>query len=142
MGTIDVAERGDVDQCGVARMDDDLADLTGGLEPDAAPGLPRVGRLEHPVAKRDRVAHVSLAGADVDDVGIRRRHCDRADGRDAGAVEDRRPGPAGVDRLPYAATDRPGVERVRLADDPRHRVDAAGAERTDVPPAPLLEHTV
>src|SRR4029453_2746906 len=71
MGTVEVTKRGDEHHVGVARVHGDTPDLPRGLETDARPGLPRVERLVDPVAEPDRVAHVSLAGPDVHDVGAR-----------------------------------------------------------------------
>src|SRR4029450_8753404 len=76
MRTVDMPERGDVDDAGVARVDDDAADLARGFGPEGPPCPSRVRRLVDAVAVGDRVAHVGLPGADVDDGGVRRRHGD------------------------------------------------------------------
>ena len=79
----------------------------GSIAPDQV--LPAVGRLVDAGAPR-RAAHVvRFARADPDDVRVRRRDGDRADGAGAHRVEDRRPRHAGVGRLPHAA--RRGARR-------------------------------
>src|SRR5581483_11586921 len=85
-----VAERRHVDDVRVLRVDADLADELGLLEPDAVPGLARVRRLVDAVAGRHVAADARRAHADVDHVGVRRRDGDRAHGgrpeRIAGAL--------------------------------------------------------
>src|SRR5581483_228265 len=130
-----VAERCDVDEVRVARVNEDARDVLRVVESDVPPRLAGIGRLVHSVAVRDLRPHVGLARADVHGVGLRRRDRHRADRRDRLAVEDRLPRAAGVDRLPDAAADRAEVEDVDL---PRHAgdaVDAAAAERADEAPA-------
>jgi hypothetical protein len=93
---VGVAERGDEDGVRIAWMDDDPPDLPRRLEADVLPRLAGVRRAIHAVAELDRVAHVGLAGPDIDDVGIGGRDGNRADRADAGAVEHRCPRAAAV----------------------------------------------
>ena len=134
-----MAERGDVDDVRVARMDDDAADLLRVVEADVRPRLPAVGRLVHAVALGDVGAHVGLAAADVDHVRIRRRHGQRADRADRLPVEDRQPRAASVDRLPHPAVHAAEVEMLRFARHAAHGEHAAAAERSDQAPVQILE---
>src|SRR5690606_7196504 len=99
-----------------------------------------VGRLEDAAARRDRVARVRLAGAEVDHVRIARRDREVAERGDAVVVEDGAEGDAVVRRLPDAAgrgRDVEGLRRRRQAFDVR---DAAGhVRRTDVAPAQTVD---
>ena len=120
-----IADRADDDLVGIGGADDDRSDVVRVAQADVGPRLPAVGRLVHAVAAR------LFAGAGVDDLRIRRRDGERADGRHAGPIEDRRPRLPGVRALPDAAARRAEVVgvRVRRVDGPRG--DAAGAERAD-----------
>src|SRR5262249_12278941 len=71
---------GDVDDVGVARVDDDLADVLGGGQADVAPGLAAVVGAVDAVAVADAALAVVLAGADPDDLGVPRVEGDGADG--------------------------------------------------------------
>ena len=70
----------DQNDVGIFRIDDHRADLPGVFQADVLPGLARVQRLIHAGAVGDIAAHRVFARADVNDVVIGRRHCDRADG--------------------------------------------------------------
>ena len=75
-----MAERGDVDEVGVRRVDADRGDGQRLLEADVRPRLAGVGRLVDAVALDDVAAQLGLAHADVDDVRIRLGDGDGADG--------------------------------------------------------------
>ena len=62
-------------------MDPDLGDHLGFGQSDVRPGLAAIRRLVGAAALNDVAANVGLAGADVDDIGIRGRDGDRADRR-------------------------------------------------------------
>ena len=94
---------GDVDDVGVARVDDDLADVLGLLQAHVLPDLAAVVGAVDAVAVADAALAVVLAGADPDDVRVLRDRGRRADRIRAFVVEDRRPGGAGVGGLPDAA---------------------------------------
>ena len=119
---------------GVLRIDDDLRDLLRVAQAEVRPRLAGVGGLVDAVAGRQVGPLLRLAGADVDDVGIRGRHRQRADRAGGLLVEDRQPGAAGVGGLPHAAVDDADVEGVRLARHAVERLGAAGAVRADVAP--------
>ena len=105
---------GDVDDVRVARIDDDLADVLGVLQADVLPADAAVARAVDAVAVADAALGVVLAGAHPHGervVGVEGQAADRVG---ALVVEDRRPGDAGVGRLPHAAGGRgdvPGVGR-------------------------------
>ena len=70
VGAIGVAQCRHENALGIARIDEDAADLARVLQADLAPVLAAVGRFVHPVAMRDVGAHIGLAGADIDRVGV------------------------------------------------------------------------
>ncbi len=72
-------------------------------------------------------------------LGIGRRDRDGADRAGRLVVEDRRPGPAVVGRLPDAAVHRADVEDVRLRRDAGRGLGPSAAERADVAPVQLGE---
>ena len=128
-------ERGDEDDVGIGRVDDDARDLTRVVEAQVRPIRTGVGGLVHAVAVGDLRPHVRLAGPDINDAGIRRRHRDSADRRHRLRVEDRKPGAARVGRLPDAAPDGSEIEDVDLSWHSGDAVHAPAAERPDQPPA-------
>ena len=77
-------------------------------------------------------ANERLAGADPDDVGIRRRNRDGSNRRHRFAVEDWAPVNATVSALEDAARSGSGVDHIGVADHTRNRTDAV-ALRSDVP---------
>src|SRR5258708_40207916 len=84
------------------------------LETDVRPRPAGIDRFVHAVAERtpDRVT-----GADIDDVGIGRRHLYSADAVDVGdLIEDRHPRHARVGGFPDAARGCPEIEYTRLTD--------------------------
>src|SRR5213594_1451251 len=119
-----MAERGDEDDVRVLWIDNDAANLARLLEPDVLPGLAGVGGFVHAVAELDRIAHVGFAGADIDDVRIRRRDSNRANRCRRGRVEHRRPGAPAIRGFPNAAAYRTKIKSLRLSDDAADGVDA------------------
>ena len=98
------------------------------LQPDVLPGLAAVVALVDAVAVADAALAVVLAGADPDDVRVLRVEGDAADGVRTLAVEDRRPGGAGVGRLPHAAGGHRDEVMGAVARVDREADDAAGRE--------------
>src|SRR5262249_1484328 len=98
-GPVQPPERPDVDDVGVLRVNGEFADLESLLQPHVLPGLAAVGGLVDAVAVGDGVARVVLAGADPDDVPVRRRHGHVAYGYGGLAVELVLEGDAVVGRL-------------------------------------------
>ena len=140
---IDVAHGGDEEAIGIRRVDGDTADLAGGVEPDVAPRLARVGGFVHAVAVGVLAADIDLAGADVHNVGVGWRHFHGAYGADRNAlVGDGAPGVAGVFGLPNAAAHRAEVEGVGLAGVAGDAVSAAAAHGTYVAPFETGEQAI
>src|SRR5262249_53482527 len=120
---------GDVDHVGVARVDDDAADVLRVLQADVAPGLAAVVGAVDAVAVGDAALAVVLRGADPDDVGVLRVEGDGADGVRALVIEDGDPGGAGVAGLPDAARSGRDVIVAGVLRIDREGDDAAGGER-------------
>ena len=134
-----MAERGDVDDVGVVRIHEDLADLLRVAQADMRPAPAAVGGFVYAVALGDVRAHVGFAAAGVDDLRVGRRDRDRADRADRLRIEDRLPGSAGVAGLPDAAVDGAEIVMARIARHAGHRQHAAAAERTDRAPMQVAE---
>src|SRR5581483_8141692 len=137
-----VAEGRDEDDVGIARVHDDAGDVARVVEADVRPGLTGVHGFIHPVAEGDVAANAGFAGADVDDVGIGRRHGNAADGRDRLLIEERNPGDAGVGGFPDAAGDRAEIIRVGIAGNAGDREDATATEWSDETPFHFLERVL
>ena len=124
-------------------MDDHPADGLRLLQPDVFEGLPAVGRLVHASTERRALAVVRLSGADVDDIGVRGRHLDVADGRHRVFVENRCPRRAVVDRFPNAAGGVTDVHHRRIAFINGNVIDTSAHDcRANRPPHESLEHRV
>jgi hypothetical protein len=129
VGAGHVADGRDVDQVGIFGIDADAADLLRGFEADVRPGLAGVGGLVHAVAVGGVAAHGGFAGADVQDVGVRRRNRDGADRPEIDlAVGDGLPGVATVGGLEDASAHTTEVEDERLVAHTGDGDDAAAAE--------------
>src|SRR5262249_17673758 len=102
-GAVEPAQRPDVDDVRVGRVDDDTADLEALFQAHVLPGLAAVGGLVDAVAVAHRVARVVLAGADPDDAGVGRGHGDVADADGGLLVELVLEGDAVVGRLQQPA---------------------------------------
>ena len=96
--------------------------------------LPPSAERYMPIALRDVGAHVGFAGADVDDVRLRRRDRDRADRADVDVIEDRLPRAAGIVGSPDAAVHRAEIETLRIPRVARDGKHASAAERADGTP--------
>jgi hypothetical protein len=121
-------------------VDEDLADVLGGLEPHVLPALAPVLALVDAVAVADAALRVVLAGAHPHHVRVVRVDRHAADRVGALAVEDGRPGGAGVLRLPHAAgggrQEPPPVVRGvdGDVDDPAGRHGGADAAQLEAAP--------
>ena len=125
------------DDVRVLRIHGDAADVVGVVESDVRPGNARIDRLVHAVAVADRIAERRLTTANVNRVGTRRRHGERADRGDRLRIEHGRPGAAGVHRFPDAAVHGSEIELVRPSGHAAHGIDTASAERAQhAPPKP------
>ena len=134
------AEDADVSDVRVLRVDRDRADLVRILEADVLPRLAAVDGLVHAVAEGDAVARVGLAGADVEDVLVRRGHGHGPDGDGRLAVELVLVGDAVVGRLeqPAGGGGDPVGGGVGRADGEGRDATAHGG-RADAAPRHLVE---
>ena len=114
-----------------------LAIICESREAEVRPGLAGVGGLVHAVAHGEVGPDDSRAGADVDDVGVRRRHRDGANRAGGLVVEERRPGGAVVGGAPDAAVVEADVEHVGLARRTGERPRASGPRGSDRAPMHL-----
>ena len=129
-----MAEHGDEEAVGIARVDEDGGDLLGVAESEVTPRLAGVGGFVHAVADGEIGALQAFAAADVDDVGVGGGEGDGADGAGGLVVEDGLPGAAEVVGLPDAAVVDADVEDVGLVGDAGGADGAAAAEGADVAP--------
>src|SRR5262249_48228213 len=106
---------GDVNDVGVARVDEDAGQVLGVAQADVLPGGAAVGALVKAVAEADAALRLVLAAAEPDDVGVLRIDDDAAERVGAVVVEDRFPGQAAVGRLPEAAGGRRDVPDAAVA---------------------------
>ena len=132
-----MSEHGDEQPVRIARVDDDLRDLLAVAQAQMRPRRAGVGGLVDAVAGGEVRPLQAFAAADVDDVRIGRRDRDGADRSGGLVVEDRRPRPAGVGRLPDAAVHGADVEHVGLRRNAGGGFRAAAAEGPDVAPVQL-----
>jgi hypothetical protein len=139
--------RRDVHHVPVPRVDEDLADVLGSLEPHLPPGPAAVEALVDAVPPAHvATAHV-LASADPYDVGVGRIQGDATHRVGRLVVEDRLPGDAGVLRLPHsprADRDVPHAAVARADGDvgspTAHQGGADAAQREA--PERLFRHAV
>ena len=122
----------DVNDVGIARVDQDPADVLGLGEAHVGPGLAAVQALVDAVAEADMASADVLARAHPDGLGIRRVEGDAADRVRRLGVEDRRPGRAGVFGLPDAAGADRDIPRVPLRVDDDVADPAGHDGRADV----------
>jgi hypothetical protein len=94
---------GDVNHVGVARVDEDSADMLGVFQTDVLPRLAGVVGAIEAIAITDAALAVVFAGADPDDLRIPGVQRDGADRIRSFIVEDRSPGRTGIGRLPHSA---------------------------------------
>ena len=128
VGAESMAQRGDVDDIGVARMNADLADVTGVGQAAVSPRLAAVAGLVDAVTVADVGADGRFAHAHVDHVGVRRRHGDIAHRRTlevaVGNVDPRR---TGVGGLPQSTRHGAEVEGGLVGRMTGHRDHTAAA---------------
>src|SRR5579859_2145155 len=93
----------DVDRVGVARIDDDFADMFRILQTNILPRSPAVDRLINAIPVSDTALAVVLARTDPNHVRILRIEYHAADGIRPFVVEYWRPGNASVRRFPDSA---------------------------------------
>src|SRR2546421_1236184 len=133
IGTVapELARRAGIDHVGVARIDGDLRDPLGLLQPHAGPALAAIDRLVDAVSDGNGIASPGLAGPDPDDLRVPGIDLYRSDRLDRLLVEDRLERRAAVLALPHPAARRgnlaPGLA-VPLA-TPDNRDASAPARR-------------
>src|SRR6185437_14246221 len=98
------------------------------------PGLAGVGGFVDAVADGEIRAVQALAAANVNDVGIRGRDGNRADGAGGLVVKDRLPGPSVIVGLPHTAVADTYIEDAGLRRHPADGATASATVRTDAPP--------
>src|SRR6267378_4537490 len=131
---VGMAQGGDECDIGIRGMNDDFADVQGVLQTDVGPSLPGVIRTIDAVAERDISTDTSLAGSNIEDVGIGIRDSHAADRRGALLVEERIPRDAAVRGFPNATGHGAKVIGIRLAGDAGDGQDASPAKGTDQAP--------
>jgi hypothetical protein len=119
-------------------MNDEAAYLLHVAEAHVFPRLAAVGRFEDPVADAEIGSVQALAGADVEDVRMRRADGYVSYGAGGRIVEDRPPGATVVIGLPDPATMNAGIEDARLAGNADSADRAAGTKRPDEPIVKVL----
>ncbi len=121
---------------GIRRIDHHTPDVFRRVKTDVGPRFSPVGRLEHPDSIGMLAANIRLARTDINDVGVRRRHCDRANRADGNAfIGNRHPGAPRIFGLENASAHRPHVKSVRLARVPRNAERSPSTHRPDVAPS-------
>src|SRR5207302_232874 len=134
-----MSENSHEDAIWIARIDSNVRDLLCILEAEVVPGLAGVGGFIYSVADGEIGSMQPFTTADVDDVGVARRHGDRADGLRRLIVENWIPCAPGVVALPHAAVDFRDIENHWRAGDARDGARAAAAKWADHAPAHFLE---
>jgi hypothetical protein len=136
-----MAQRSNVDDIGVAGVDDDATDLPRVMQANVLPSLTTVTRLVNAITRAKTGANVRFSGSRVQDVWIRRSNFQRSDRGDRLPVEHRLPGQTGINGLPDAAIDRAEIKRSSVAWHPGDRRGAAAAKRSDESPLQSAEET-
>jgi hypothetical protein len=119
------------------RIDRDVRDHLAVAQAEVGPRLAGIGGFVHAVTRSQIWADDAGARADIDDVGIRGRHGDRADRAGRLVVEQRQPVGAVVGRAPHAAIVEAGVEHVGLAGHAVQRPGATATGRANAAPVHL-----
>ena len=123
---------------GVPGVNRQGGDALGVAQAKVRPGLARVGGFVDAVTQRQVRPRQAFAAANVNDVGIGRRHGNRANGFGGLAVKHGIPGAAVIVRPPHASVDRTHVKNVGLARHAASSARPASARGTDHAPAHFL----
>ena len=127
-----VPDRCRIDEVGVVRVGLHGTDLARVLEPEVVPRLARVRGLVNALADDDVRADPVRTRPHIDDVGVRVRDFDVADGRRLEvSVGDILPAHPIVRRLPHPTAGRPLIEGVGVGAMALDRRDAAAARGPD-----------
>src|SRR5262249_39152104 len=87
----EIADRGDIRDIGIGRMEDDAANRAGVVETEVRPRVAGVGRAVHAAAPRRALPIVLFTRARPDDAGVACEDCERAEAVVRLPVEDRLP---------------------------------------------------
>ncbi len=120
-----VTQRADIGDVGVLRMHADALDALRVVEADVGPGLAAVGRAPDAQSVRNGVTRVALAGAEIEDVVVRRGHVDGAHRIGLLVLPLSLEGVAAVGRLPQTAVSSAEPEDLVVAGDAEDRSDPA-----------------
>ncbi len=123
------SECADVDDIGVLRMDDDSANLIRSRQALVLPRFSAIGGEVDAIAIGDGVARVGFAGADPDDVAIRRCDSDGPDRNGFLPIKLMLERGAVVDRLEQPARCRGDVPGARVGFKDRESGDASAHVR-------------
>jgi hypothetical protein len=134
-------ERGDVHDLGIARVNDDAADVVGIAKTHVGPGFAPVEGAIHAVTPGRALAVVRFAGSRPDDVRIRRRDRQVADRKGSPvAIEDRFPRRPAVHALEDPAGCRAHEDDLRVRRHRLHVVNAPAEGRgADVAPLQTVD---
>ena len=133
--TIRMTERRNEEPIRIGGVDVDVADHLRIVQTEVRPRLAGVGGLVHAVALREVGTDDARPTADIDDVGITRRHGDRTDGAGGLVVEEGEPRGPVVGGAPHAAVVESYIEYVRLTRHTGRRSRSACSCRTNLTPA-------
>jgi hypothetical protein len=110
-----MAQRPDVDDVRILRINHDPADLARLLQADVRPGRAAIRGFVDAVAGREIGTNVGLAGSGVNGFGVGGRYGDRADRSDGLTVKNRGPDSSGIGGFLDAPIDRAKVKRSGVA---------------------------
>ena len=120
---------------GIARIDCHLRNLLAVAQAEMRPRGSGIGGLVDAVANGEVRTMQPFAAAYVNNLRIRGRHNNRANGPGWLLIEDRLPGAAVVGRLPHTPVHRADVEDIGLAGDTAQGASASATKRANVAPA-------
>ena len=127
-----MAERCDVRDIRVFRMDEHASDGTGVLEADIFPGFASVDRFVDAVAMGNISADTGLSSAHVNHIRIGRRDGDTANGRGLLVVKDGLPSHGAIRGFPDPAAGRAKIVSVGIARNSGSGERASTAEGSDL----------
>ena len=125
----EVAHGCDEDDLRVSGIHRDAVNRLRVIQTEVSPGLAAVCGAANTVANRGTLAVVGFAHPDVDDIGVRRRNGNRANGFVRHIVELRLPVIAAVCRLPKAAGGKADIEKHRVFGGSLNIIEAARHDR-------------
>ena len=124
-----MAKSSDQHDVRILRVNNQCANLMRVAQSYVFPVLPAIDRFVNGIA-----ANGCFAGADVNGVVIRGRHCDRANGGNVILIKEWRPIRAAIRRFPNPARHRAEVPGIGFARHALNGQGAAAAKGPDLPP--------